>query len=68
MLLSMNSYYSGCSAGGRQGLKEVQLFPEAFDSVLVGAPAWDTYSLNNYVTQVGIYDLPIGAPNFVDAT
>ena len=33
------SYYLGCSTGGRQGLKEVQDFPEDFDGVVVGAPA-----------------------------
>jgi feruloyl esterase len=34
------SYYAGCSTGGKQGMKEVQMFPEDFDGVLVGAPAW----------------------------
>ncbi|KAK1219218.1 hypothetical protein PQX77_018074 [Marasmius sp. AFHP31] len=33
------SYYSGCSTGGRQGLKSVEDFPEDFDGVLAGAPA-----------------------------
>lgn len=33
------SYYSGCSTGGYQGLKEVQTYPEDFDGVLVGSPA-----------------------------
>ncbi|KAH9917129.1 feruloyl esterase-like protein [Epithele typhae] len=28
------SYYLGCSSGGRQGLKEVQEFPEDFDGVV----------------------------------
>jgi feruloyl esterase len=32
------SYYLGCSTGGRQGLKEVQDFPEDFDGVVAGAP------------------------------
>lgn len=34
------NYYSGCSTGGRQGLKEVEMYPEDFDGVLAGAPAW----------------------------
>ncbi|CDO74946.1 hypothetical protein BN946_scf184945.g18 [Trametes cinnabarina] len=38
------SYYLGCSTGGRQGLKEVQAFPEDFDGVVVGSPAnWQTH-------------------------
>ncbi|OSD06507.1 feruloyl esterase-like protein [Trametes coccinea BRFM310] len=38
------SYYLGCSTGGRQGLKEVQDFPDDFDGVVVGSPAnWQTH-------------------------
>lgn len=33
------SYWDGCSAGGRQGLKAIQMFPEDFDGVVAGAPA-----------------------------
>ncbi|KAI0926181.1 hypothetical protein AcV5_008705 [Taiwanofungus camphoratus] len=38
------SYYLGCSTGGRQGLKEVQAFPDDFDGAIVGSPAnWQTH-------------------------
>lgn len=33
------SYYSGCSTGGFQGMKEIQAYPEDFDGALVGSPA-----------------------------
>lgn len=32
------SYYVSCSTGGRQGLREIQLYPDDFDGASVGAP------------------------------
>ncbi|CAK7227454.1 hypothetical protein SCUCBS95973_006549 [Sporothrix curviconia] len=62
------SYFSGCSTGGRQGMKEVQVSPDSFDGALIGSAAWDTNNLNTYVTQLGIYNLPVGAPNYIAYT
>jgi feruloyl esterase len=33
------SYWNGCSTGGRQGLQEVQRFPDDFQGVIAGDPA-----------------------------
>jgi feruloyl esterase len=33
-----HSYWSGCSAGGKQALKEAQLYPEDFDGIVAGSP------------------------------
>lgn len=36
-----HSYFIGCSGGGRQGLRELQLYPGDYDGALVGAPGLD---------------------------
>jgi feruloyl esterase len=36
------SYYMGCSTGGVQGVIEAQRYPNDFDAILVGAPAYSS--------------------------
>jgi feruloyl esterase len=62
------SYYTGCSTGGRQGLKEIQEFPEDFDGVLAGAPAWWTTHLQTWSVQVGLYNLPETSSRHIPAS
>ncbi len=35
------SYWNGCSAGGRQAMKEAQMFPGDYDGIIAGAPGLD---------------------------
>ncbi|GAA5983068.1 hypothetical protein JCM10908_000144 [Rhodotorula pacifica] len=45
-----SSYWFGCSSGGKQGLKEVQMYPEDFDGVIAGAAAqfWNALNAQTY--------------------
>ena len=48
------SYYSGCSDGGREGLQEIQRFPQDFDGVVIGAPVIDEVATNTFYHAWGV--------------
>ncbi|KAI2629541.1 tannase and feruloyl esterase [Hypoxylon sp. NC1633] len=60
------SYYSGCSTGGRQGLKQIQRDPDIFDGALIGAPAWDTKNLMPWVSELAVWNLPESAESSIN--
>lgn len=47
------SYWNGCSTGGRQGLAEVQRYPNDFDGVIAGAQANPRTHLNAWQLSIG---------------
>jgi feruloyl esterase len=59
------SYFSGCSAGGKQGLMEVQKFPADYDGVIAGAPAADWIGLNASSLYDSLLNIPKGRPPII---
>lgn len=59
------SYYTGCSTGGRQGMKEVQMFPDDFDGVMAGAPSWWTTHQQTWQLEVGLINLPENTSHYI---
>lgn len=59
---SHRSYFTGCSAGGRQSLTEVQKFPSDFDGVIAGAAASDWVGLNTATLYTTVLNEPQGKP------
>ncbi len=54
------AYWNGCSSGGKQGLKEVQMFPEDFDGVVAGAPANNWIRLQTQSLVADMANIPKG--------
>ncbi|THH33194.1 hypothetical protein EUX98_g981 [Antrodiella citrinella] len=63
-----NSYYLGCSTGGRQGLKEVQRFPTDYDGVVVGSPANAMSHLQAWSVHISNLIMPAGSPQFISTS
>jgi feruloyl esterase len=51
------SYWMGCSSGGKQGLKEAQMYPADFDGIIAGAPANNWSRLSAALLLAGVTNL-----------
>lgn len=61
-------YFLGCSGGGRQALKEAQVYPEDYDGIIAGAPGPDMPMLSARHLWTALYQQrnPAGALSDAD--
>jgi tannase/feruloyl esterase len=57
------TYWNGCSTGGRQGHQQAQKYPNDFDGILAGAPAfnWDRFIPSEQWGEI-VMNEEVGAP------
>ncbi len=59
------AYFNGCSDGGREGMKEAQMFPDDFDGIIAGGAAqyWTHAATEQLVMSIDLRNAGIqGAP------
>ncbi|KAK8085199.1 hypothetical protein PG997_006470 [Apiospora hydei] len=61
-----HSYFAGCSTSGRQGLKQLEIDPDAFDGLLIGDPVWDQEHLMPWITKLAVID-PLNSTGTIPA-
>lgn len=63
-----HTYYMGVSTGGRQGLRELEEFPQSYDGAIIGAPGWWSNHLQPWMAKVGTDNLPLNASGHIPFT
>ena len=60
------SYFVGCSAGGKQAIKETQMFPADYDGVVAGSPGvnWSGRALQSIWVGQAVAQAPLSREKF----
>ncbi|KAI2865393.1 hypothetical protein CBS147343_3989 [Aspergillus niger] len=59
------SYFYGCSTGGRQSMKNMQVYPDDYDGIIAGAPAWWTTHQQLYNLKQTTYQAPANSSHTI---
>lgn len=65
---SKYNYFYGCSTGGRQSMKNLQMYPEDYDGIIAGAPAWWTTHQQLWNLKQTIYQAPADSAHTIPET
>ncbi|PYI11765.1 tannase and feruloyl esterase [Aspergillus sclerotiicarbonarius CBS 121057] len=62
------SYFYGCSTGGRQSMKNMQEYPDDYDGIIAGAPAWWTTHQQLWNLKQTTYQAPANSSHTIPET
>ncbi|ETS83240.1 hypothetical protein PFICI_05116 [Pestalotiopsis fici W106-1] len=64
---SVYNYFTGCSVGGRHAFKQIEMYPEDYDGVMAGSPAWWTTHQQLFNLKQTTYQAPAGSDHTIPA-
>ncbi|KAF7194087.1 putative feruloyl esterase B-1 [Pseudocercospora fuligena] len=61
-------YLTGCSTGARQAFKSMQVYPDDYDGIMAGAPAWWTTHQQTWNLKTTTYNAPANSSHSIPSS